>query len=264
MRWYDGWPRSPGTGFRQSLLRSRRVQPPPDQGPFAFGPSRVLQWISPSDLLGLWRALFTERQTRWQFELVKRCSGRPWCVRKTKLWHPSQHTLARSLLYRSLRCPILMRTALVSARKHENLEDLFVSLFSLFEYISRTFSTRCSFVPGVARSQWSVVHGQCARGKTRYVQCHCAVPAFELNFIVSCMFGPAVDTRACVRSGRLLTLCEYISCHCKRCARAPWFWSSCVCPLVDYTKSDLFPYLPSSQFGSGYWWIYWEMSTFPK
>ena len=54
----------------------------------------------------------------------------------------------------------------MSARKHENLEDLFVSLFSLFEYISRTFSTRCSFVPGVARSQWSVVHGQCAGGKT--------------------------------------------------------------------------------------------------
>ena len=156
-RWYDGWLRSAGTGFRQSLLRSRRVQPPPDQGPFAFGPSYVLQWISPSDLLGLWRAVFTERQTRWQFELVKRCSGRPWCVRKTKLLYPSQHTHARSGLYRSLRYPILMRTALVSARKHENLEDLFVSLFSLFEYISRSFSRRCSFVPGVARSQWSIV-----------------------------------------------------------------------------------------------------------
>ena len=166
MRWYDDWLRFPGTGFRQSLLRSRRVQPPPDQGPFAFGPSYVLQLISPSDLLVLWRTVFTERQTRWQFELVKRCSGRPWCVRKTKLWHPSQHIHARSGLYRSLRYPILKRTAPVSARKHENLEDLFVSLLSLLEYISRTFSTRCSFVPGVARSQWSVVHGQCAGGKT--------------------------------------------------------------------------------------------------
>ena len=73
---------------------------------------------------------------------------------------------ARNGLYRSLRHPILIDTGLVSARKHENFEDLLVSLLSLLEYISRTFSTRCPFVPSVARSQWCVVHGQCAGGKT--------------------------------------------------------------------------------------------------
>ena len=176
-------------------------------------------------------------------------------MRKTKLWHPSQHTHARSGLCRSLRCPILMRTAPVSARKHENLDDLFVSLFSLLSTFLVHFQQGVhSFLALHAVSgalcKDSVPEGRPAQidfeGARRYVQCHCAVPAFELNFIVSCMFGPTVDTRACVRSGRLLTLCEYISCHCKRCARAPWFWSSCVCPLVDYTKSDLFPYLLSS------------------
>ena len=31
-------------------------------------------------LPGLVASGITERQTRWQFELVKRCSGRPWCA----------------------------------------------------------------------------------------------------------------------------------------------------------------------------------------
>ena len=81
-------------------------------------------------------------------------------------------------------------------------------------------------------------------GARRYVQCHCAVPAFELNFMVSCMFGPTVDTRACVRSRRLLTLCEKISCHCKRCARAPWFWSSCLpaCGLHEIGSVSVFAF----------------------
>ena len=53
---------------------------------------------------------------------------------------------ARSGLHRSLRFPVLTRTALVSTRIHKNLEDPTVSPFSLFEHISRTFSTRV-FIP---------------------------------------------------------------------------------------------------------------------
>ena len=68
----------------------------------------------------------------------------------------------------------------------------------------------------------------------------------RLNSILSyrvCL-GPTVDTRACVRSGRLLTICEYISCHCKRCARAPWFWSSCLpaCGLHEIGSVSVFAF----------------------
>ena len=46
-------------------------------------------------------------------------------------------------------------------------------------------------------------------------------------------------------------------------------WSSCVCPLVDYTKSDLFPYLLSSSFdllGDDFRILssYSRQSSFPK
>ena len=34
---------------------------------------------------------------------------------------------------------------------------------------------------------------------------------FELDFLVFGTFGPTVDTRACVRAGRLQTFCEYFS-----------------------------------------------------
>ena len=53
---------------------------------------------------------------------------------------------ARSGLYRSLRFPVLTRTAFVSTRIHKNLEHPTVSPFSLFGHISRTFSTRV-FIP---------------------------------------------------------------------------------------------------------------------
>ena len=82
-----------------------------------------------------------------------------------------------------------------------------------------------------------------------------------LDFLVFCTFDPTMDTRACVSTRRLLTICEYILCLGKRSARSPWFWSSCVCPLVDYTNSDPFPYLLSSWFENGYCWIYWEMTS---
>ena len=62
-----------------------------------------------------------------------RCSGGPWLEDLTLAFMQSS-THARSGLYRSLRYPILMRTTPVSARKHENLEDIIVSLFPLFEY----------------------------------------------------------------------------------------------------------------------------------
>ena len=67
---------------------------------------------------------------------------------------------ARCGLYRSLRFPVLTRTALVSTRIHKNLEHPTVSPFSLFEHISRTFFKEgVHSVPGVARRLWSVVHG---------------------------------------------------------------------------------------------------------
>ena len=59
----------------------------------------------------------------------------------------ARSTHARNGLYRSLRHPILMRTALVVASKHENLEDPTVSPFSGYEYISRTFSSGFHSVP---------------------------------------------------------------------------------------------------------------------
>ena len=58
----------------------------------------------------------------------------------------ARSTHARNGLYRSLRHPILMRTALVVARKHENLEDPTVSPFSGYIFIE------FSFRPAVART----------------------------------------------------------------------------------------------------------------
>ena len=74
---------------------------------------------------------------------------------------------ARCGLYRSLRFPVLTRTALESTRIHKNLEHPTVSPFSLFEHISRTFFNEgVHSVPGVARRLWSVVHGQWTGGNT--------------------------------------------------------------------------------------------------
>ena len=63
----------------------------------------------------------------------------------------------------------------MSTRKHKNLEDPTVSPFSLFEYISYTFSNEgVHSVPGVARRQWSVVHGQWTGGNTSSEMANCS------------------------------------------------------------------------------------------
>ena len=70
----------------------------------------------------------------------------PWQVPALRRLADCSAPFAHSGLYRSLRFPVLTRTALVSARKHKYLEDPTVSPFSLFVYISRTFPTRV-FIP---------------------------------------------------------------------------------------------------------------------
>ena len=74
--------------FQQFLLGSRRVQLPSDQGLFAVAlisssfnrPPYDLQWMSPCDLLGLWRPVI-------EIRAAEECSGRSWCDRWTKVWH---------------------------------------------------------------------------------------------------------------------------------------------------------------------------------
>ena len=151
--------------------------------------------------------------------------------------------------------------ACVRAQTRESRRSICLSVFALGLHFSYIFnkvlirSRRCT--QSVERCARTVCRTVCRReDQLRLISC----VLYSIFSYRVCLAPQWIHEHVSVPDV-FCSFCEYISCHCKGSARAPGLWSSCVCPLADYTKSDPLPYLLSSRFENGYCWIYWEMTS---